>query len=69
MTELFEGLDLAAAARAETALIAEASRADLRKPSDDDYADHARRLVLEYIAERPRALRAETTQEPPPGGH
>lgn len=59
MAELFEGLDLASAARAETALIAEASRADLRKPSDDDYVDHARGLLLEYIAERPRALRAE----------
>jgi hypothetical protein len=62
MTELFEGLDLAAEAHVESALIAEASRADLRKPSDDEYADHARRLLLDYIAERPQALRAELTQ-------
>lgn len=59
MTELFEGLELASAARAEVALIAEASRADARKPSDDEYVEHARQLVLDYIAERPRALRAE----------
>jgi CotH protein len=59
MTELFAGLDLASEAHAEMALIAEAARADLRKPSDDDYAEHARSSVLVYIAERPRALRAE----------
>jgi hypothetical protein len=59
MSELFERLDLASEARAEMALIAEAARADLRKPSDDDYAEHARGLLLEYIAERPGALRAE----------
>jgi hypothetical protein len=59
MSELFEQLDFPAEARRESALIAEASRADLRKPSDDAYADHARRLLLQYIAERPQALRAE----------
>jgi hypothetical protein len=65
MSELFDELDLASAARADWALIAEASRADLRKPSDDDYAEHARRLVLEYITERPRALRAELSPTGP----
>jgi hypothetical protein len=40
-------------------LIAEASRADLRKPSDDAYADHVRRLLLQYIEERPQTPRAE----------
>lgn len=64
MAELFEALDLAAQARAEIALIAEGSRADQRKPSDEAYADYARRLVLEYITERPRVLRAEL----PPAG-
>ncbi len=59
MTELFEALDLASAARTEAALIAGAVRADVRKPYDDDYADHARSLVLDYIAERPSALKAE----------
>jgi hypothetical protein len=59
MIDLFEGLDLASEARAEMALIAEAARADLRKPSNDDYAEHARGLLLDYIAERPGVLRAE----------
>jgi spore coat protein CotH len=59
LTELFESLDLAHAARAELALIQAAGQADLRKPADDDYAAHARQLLLEYIAERPAALRAE----------
>jgi hypothetical protein len=59
MTELFERLDLAAQARAEITLIEPAGRADLRKPSDDDYAEHARGALLDYIAERPGVLRAE----------
>lgn len=59
LTELFESLDLASAARTELALIAPAGRADRRKPADDDYAEHVRRLLLEYIAERPAAVRAE----------
>jgi CotH protein len=59
MTDLFEGLDLASQALAEAALIADAVRADLHKPSDDEYVEHARQSLLEYIAERPRALRAE----------
>ena len=29
--------------------------------ADDDYVDHARQLLLDYLAERPRALRAELT--------
>ena len=57
--ELFDDLDLTSQALAETALIGDASRADVRKPSDDDYVDHARQLLLEYLAERPDALRAE----------
>jgi len=57
--QLFDALDLSSHARAEVALIADAVRADRRKPSDDDYAEHARQLVLDYLAERPAALRAE----------
>jgi len=56
---VFENLDLATAARAELELIEAAGRADLRKPADDEYAAHARSMLLEYIAERPVALRAE----------
>jgi CotH protein len=59
MTALFEALDLASEVQIESSLIDEASRSDLRKPSDDEYADHARRLLLDFIAERPQALRAE----------
>jgi hypothetical protein len=57
--ELFDTLDLASHARAETALIAAATRADMRKPSDDDHVDHARQLLLDYLAERPQTVRAE----------
>ncbi|MEO8181444.1 MAG: CotH kinase family protein [Deltaproteobacteria bacterium] len=59
LSELFESLDLAAVAQAELELLREAGQADQRKPADDEYAEHCRRLVLEYIAERPAALRAE----------
>jgi hypothetical protein len=59
LSELFESLDLAAAGRAELELLREAGQADQRKPADDDYAEHSRRMLLEYIAERPAALRAE----------
>jgi hypothetical protein len=59
LSELFESLDLASAARAELELIEAAGRADQRKPADDEYAAHARSLLLQYIAERPAALRAE----------
>ncbi|HKO89665.1 MAG TPA: CotH kinase family protein, partial [Polyangiaceae bacterium] len=59
LSELFESLDLAALARTELGLIEDAGRADLRKPADDEYAEHSRRLLLEYIAERPAALLAE----------
>jgi CotH kinase protein len=59
MAEQFEALDLAGAARAEVALIGEAGRADLHKPSDDDHVDHSRQVLLDYVAERPAALRAE----------
>jgi spore coat protein CotH len=65
LSELFDGLELASQARSELALIAEAARADLRKPADDEYADHARRLLLDYIAERPAALRAELPPSEP----
>jgi hypothetical protein len=61
LTALFEQLDLAAAARAEWELIAAAGRADVRKRADDEYAEHARELLLEYVAERPAALRKELT--------
>jgi len=57
--ELFESLDLASTARAELELIEAAGWADQRKPADDEYAAHARSLLLQYIAERPAALRAE----------
>jgi len=57
--DLFEELDLAGQARREIALIDEAGRADLRKPSDDEYVGYARQLLLDYLAERPAALRAE----------
>ena len=63
--ELFDSLDLTSQALAETALIADAGRADLRKPADDDYVDHARQLLLEYLAERPDALRAELARGAP----
>jgi hypothetical protein len=63
LTTLFEELDLGAAARAEWQLIAAAGQADPRKPADDDYAEHARTLLLEYIAERPGALRAELDEQ------
>jgi hypothetical protein len=59
LAALFEQLDLAALARAEWQLIDAAGRADRRKPADDAYVEHARGLLLEYIAERPAALRAE----------
>ena len=59
LSELFESLDLASAARAELELVEAAGWADLRKPADDEYAAHARSMLLEYIAERPAALRAE----------
>lgn len=59
--QLFDRLDLPSQALTEVALIADAGRADLRKPSDDDHVDHARQLLLDYLAERPRALRAELT--------
>lgn len=56
---LFDALDLAHEARVETALIAPAARADRRKPSDDDYVEHARGLLLDYLAERPESLRRD----------
>ena len=59
--DLFEALDLGSQARAELALIGDASRADQRKPADDAYVEHARQLLLDYIAQRPAALRAELT--------
>ncbi|HWO11495.1 MAG TPA: CotH kinase family protein [Polyangiaceae bacterium] len=65
--ELFEALELASSARAEIGLIAEAGRADLHKPSDDDYVDHARQLLLDFITERPAALRAELPPDDAPG--
>jgi hypothetical protein len=65
MVALFEGLDLAERARAEMDLIAEAVRADGHKPSGDDYVDHARQLLLDYLAERPAAIRAELSPAAP----
>jgi len=62
--ELFDALDLPSQARTETALIADGSRADRRKPSDDDHVDHARQLVFDYLAERADVLRAELTSGP-----
>lgn len=59
LTELFEQLQLAEQARAELQLIEAAGQADQRKPAGDEYVRHARELLLEYIAERPAALRAE----------
>jgi hypothetical protein len=61
---LFEALDLAGQARTEIDLIAEAGRTDQHKPSDDDHVDHARQLLLDYLAERPAALRAELGPAP-----
>jgi CotH kinase protein len=61
----FDDLDLTGQALFETALIADAGRADLRKPSDDDHVDHTRQLLLDYLAERTDVLRAELVPSGP----
>ncbi len=62
LTALFEELELDVAARAEWELIDAAGQADQRKPAGDEHVAYARRLLLEYIAERPAVLRAELPQ-------
>ncbi len=63
MADLFDAMDLASLARAQSSLIDPAVRADARKETGDDYVPYARQLLLEWLEERPDSLRNALGEE------